>query len=122
MHDSPNYIFSKAQYDGFDTKLLLTGAWFLECEYNIVHKEEAHLVPPPNPEAVGTCLMEVNDNDDDAFEDKANAPLVQPKAQRVRQRHNNEREACVPDKIGGLSEPDLTQASQQTKTLAKSLT
>ncbi|KAG0614198.1 hypothetical protein M758_6G158200 [Ceratodon purpureus] len=51
--ESQPTIFTADQQDRFDNHLLLTGAWFLECERNIVHQEEAYLVPPPSPSAIG---------------------------------------------------------------------
>lgn len=115
--DSPRNIFSKEQHDRFHTQLLLTGAWFLECSQNIVHKEEAHLLPPPNLGTDGHAAMEVEDDDDDAFKDEVVAPVVLPKGRGVRKRRGNdvERDAPVEDGVAGRREVDSTQASQRTE-------
>ena len=115
---STNNIFSKKQHDRFDTEILLTGAWFLESEFASVHKEEAYLVPTPNPEAEGTAVLEVED-DDEAFEDEPVAPVAQPKPRGSRKRKNAELEA---DENAATGVPASTQASQQTQSRAPSST
>lgn len=119
--DSDSNIFSTQQHERFDTELLLTGAWFLECSQNAVHKDEAHLVPPPRPGADGAIQLEVED-DDDAFADEPAAPVVQPKRSRGVRRRRNEREAPAPSENAGRGETEGTQASQRTQSSAPSLT
>lgn len=58
--------------------------WFFECEHSIVHKEEAHLIPTPNPDNDGAALMEVEDNDGDALGNESIASIVHPKTHGVK--------------------------------------
>ena len=72
LTDSDNnqqYIFTRDQQDRFDNHLLSTRAWFLECERNIVHKDEAYLVPPPSPSTNGTTQLQIEDEEEGEFEE-----------------------------------------------------
>ncbi|KAG0632178.1 hypothetical protein M758_1G310400 [Ceratodon purpureus] len=85
--ESEPSIFTADQKDRFDRDLLLTGAWFLECERNIVHKEEAYLVPPPSPSAAGGTQMHFEDGDGPDFEEEPSAsvaPVEQSRGRGVR--------------------------------------
>ena len=73
-------LWSKDQRNRFAHEVLLTGGWFLECPPNIVHEEEKHLVPLPEPSARGAAPIVTDlDDDEEAFQVE---PTPKPKVQR----------------------------------------
>ncbi|KAG0605740.1 hypothetical protein M758_9G084500 [Ceratodon purpureus] len=104
--DSNNNIFTADQYNRFDTDLLLTGAWFLECERNVVHKEEAYLVPPPSPSATATTHLQVEDEEGAECEEEPVAPpnLSRGRGVRGTKRKNKSKDAPVPPSSEGNTE------------------